>query len=94
MKLFLVLIMLFVSTAAFAAEIPECTAKTQGILNCMAGKQCECKYFRPSTMRNDAGGYRWDCGIMRPNCVDPNKISDREDAKPYSGPDTVFIERN
>ena len=96
-KFFATMLILFAGNA-FAAEVfennaDECTAKTRGILQCMAGKQCECTYIRPSLMKNDPGGYRWDCGILKPNCIDPNKISDRENAKPYDGPDSVFIER-
>lgn len=92
MKKILTIFAILLSGNASAAEIYECSTKTQGMLQCIEGKQCECKNFRPSTMRDDAGGYRWDCSILRAPCIDLNKISDRENAKPYDGPDSVYIE--
>jgi len=89
---------LFVFTILFAgnasaAEIYACDAKTQSMVQCISGKECECKLFQTSLMKNDAGGYRWDCGILKPNCIDQNKISDRENAKPYDGPSSVYIDK-
>jgi len=93
MKKFLYILLFFVAGTASAAEIPECNAKTVGMVQCISLKECSCKLFRTSLINNDAGGYRWDCGITRPQCIDQNKISDREDARPYSGPDSVFIQQ-
>jgi hypothetical protein len=93
MKIFLFIFALFIATNASAAEIYECNAKTAGLIQCISLKECECKLFLTSLMNNDPGGYRWDCGILRPQCLDQNKVSDREDAKPYDGPSSVYIEQ-
>jgi hypothetical protein len=93
MKIFLFILAIMFSSSASAAEVYECNAKTAGLIQCIALKQCECKLFPTSLMKNDPGGYRWDCGILRPQCIDQNKISDRENAEPYDGPSSVYIEQ-
>lgn len=94
MKKFLTIAMIMFANAAGAQTPLECNAQNHGILQCMAGKQCECKLFRTSLIKNEPGGYRWDCGILKARCIDPNKISDQENARPYDGPDSVFIDNN
>lgn len=94
MRKFLFIFAILFSSHASAAEIFACDAKTQSMVQCISGKECECKLFQTSLMKNDPGGYRWDCGILRPQCIDQNKISDRENARPYDGPDSVYIEQN
>lgn len=94
MRKFLTILLFALSSAASATGQEQCTSSTAGSLQCMSGKQCECKLFPTSLMKNDPGGYRWDCGILRGSCLDLNKISDRGDAQPYNGPAAVYIERN
>lgn len=95
-------VLLCAAAPAFAAETKSaakeevkaevnmniCTEQTAGMLKCMGGRNCECKLFHKSLMKNDPGGYRWDCGILRPNCIDRNIISDK---KPYDGPNAVGL---
>lgn len=75
-------------TAAMAEDAPQCTASKAGTLSCQAGRQCECKHFNKSLMKGTPEGYRWDCGITRPNCLDYNKT---EETKPYDGPSSVGL---
>jgi len=93
MKKLLFIFAFFIASSANAAEISECNAQSAGVVECISLKECECKLFQTSLMRNDPGGYRWDCGLTRPQCLDQNKISDRENAKPYDGPQSVYIDK-
>lgn len=80
--------LLFMLTAPAFAEQPTCNMVNNGIAHCIADRMCQCKYFSPSLIKNDPGGYRWDCGIYRPACIDPNKI---EEVKPYDGPEAIGL---
>ena len=82
------LFFLALSTAAFAEDAPNCTSGNAGEVTCMANRMCECKHFNGSLMKGTPEGYRWDCGITRPNCLDYNKT---EETKPYDGPDSVDL---
>jgi hypothetical protein len=74
--------------AASQAATPACTSKTAGQVSCQANRMCECKHYNASLMAGTPEGYRWDCGITRPNCMDYNKI---EETKPYDGPSSVNL---
>ncbi|MCS7269187.1 MAG: hypothetical protein NZ704_14135 [Geminicoccaceae bacterium] len=62
------LVFALVPCAAAAAEIPACGPATAGAVTCMAGRMCACAYERPGRMTGTPGGWRWDCGILRPAC--------------------------
>jgi hypothetical protein len=75
---------------ALAADNPICSQSSMGTLTCMAGRQCECVFERGGAMTNKAQGYRWDCGLNRPNCPNP----DANKPTPYDGPDSVSIDNS
>lgn len=53
---------------AGAQTPPACRPETAGILACMAGRMCVCGFERSGRMTGAPGGWRWDCGILRPAC--------------------------
>lgn len=53
---------------ATAQQPPACRAETVGTVACMAGRMCACELERAGRMTGAAGGFRWDCGILRPAC--------------------------
>ena len=83
--------LLFTLTLPAIAEAPQCDMQNRGIVHCFADRLCVCDYQRSGIMTNDPGGYRWDCSINRPPCIDPNKI---EESKPYEGPEAVSIDES
>lgn len=54
--------------AAAAQQPPACRAETVGTVACMAGRMCACRIERAGRMTGATGGFRWDCGILRPAC--------------------------
>lgn len=74
-----------------ASAAPICNAMSLGTVQCMSGIMCECGFVRGGTITNDRGGYRWDCGIKRPVCLDYNKI---ESKRRYEGPAAVGIDKS
>lgn len=67
--LHLLLATLVAGGGAAAQQPPACRAETAGIVTCMAGRLCECRFERPGRMTGvPSGGWRWDCGILRPAC--------------------------
>ena len=42
-------------------------------------------------MTNKRAGFRWDCGINRPSCIDPNV---KALTAPYDGPQAVGIDKS
>jgi hypothetical protein len=73
-------------TPAMAESVPACNMESEGQTYCMSQRMCECKHFHGSLMKGTPEGYRWDCGITRPNCLDYNKV---EEVRPYDGPQSV-----
>ncbi len=53
---------------AVAEQPPACRAETVGTVACLAGRMCACRIERAGRMTGTAGGFRWDCGILRPAC--------------------------
>jgi hypothetical protein len=53
---------------ATAQQPPACRPETAGIVTCMVGRMCVCGLERPGRMTGTPGGWRWDCGILRPSC--------------------------
>ena len=85
---YIYLFLALLSTPAMAESAPTCTENSEGQTYCMSQRMCECKHFNGSLMKGTPEGYRWDCGITRPNCLDYNKT---EETKPYSGPSSVSL---
>ena len=75
-------------SSAAMAEGAQCNAENAGITECMSNRVCECKHYNASLMKGTPEGYRWDCGITRPNCLDFNKV---EETKPYDGPESLGL---
>lgn len=85
------LALIFSPVAALAADAaPSCNADAVGTLQCMAGKECECKFFNKSAMAGTPERFGWDCGINRGPCIDHLKI---DSTKPYDGPQSVIIDK-
>lgn len=57
-----------VPVGAAAAELPACEPARAGVVTCMAGRMCACIFEQPGRMTGAPGGWRWDCGILRPAC--------------------------
>lgn len=53
--------------AAGAGE--RCGASWEGLLACMAGRACICRTERGGQLTGRPGGFRWDCGVLRPDCA-------------------------
>jgi hypothetical protein len=53
----------FVSVAH--GQTPACGQETVGQLSDQAGVRCECVAVRGGGITGAAGGYAWDCGILR-----------------------------
>ncbi len=66
MWLLLPLALLLVPAPARAQ--PVCDAARLGTLACQAGRMCECRHERGGSLTGRMEGFRWDCGILRPNC--------------------------
>ncbi len=86
MKYIYLLAAIVFSNPAMAESAPTCNLEAEGTTASMSGRMCECKHFHGSLMKGTPEGYRWDCGITRPNCLDFNKT---EETKPYDGPQSV-----
>mgnify|MGYP000614964591 CR=1 FL=1 len=56
------------ASAASAAEPPACAAPAVGLVACIAGRLCSCRFERASPATGLPDGFRWDCGILRPAC--------------------------
>lgn len=94
MKYIILLALLFTSPAIAQSEAPKCNSENAGILACMAGKSCMCKLFPPSRMTPEIGGFRWDCGITRPDCPDRDPEDIFIQNPPYEGPAAVGIDES
>jgi murein DD-endopeptidase MepM/ murein hydrolase activator NlpD len=57
-------------TAAMGARAQEvpCSAQTAGQLLCQQSRLCQCEYFAGGVLDDTSAGYRWDCGVFRPQC--------------------------
>ena len=63
---------------AGAQEPPACTSESVGTVACIAGRLCSCGFERGGTMTGLGDGFRWDCGILRPQCPqDRNRSATR-----------------
>lgn len=47
----------------------RCGASREGMLACMSGRACVCRYERGGQMTGRPDGFRWDCGALRPDCA-------------------------
>ena len=66
----LLIALLLVALPAAAQDIPACNQDRVGAVACMAGKMCACSYHRGGSVSGRPEGYNWDCGILRPACVE------------------------
>ena len=88
MKYLILLTAIVFSSPAMAESAPQCSLESEGQTFCMSNRMCECKHMNGSLMKGTPEGYRWDCGITRPNCLDFNKT---EETKAYDGPESVGL---
>jgi hypothetical protein len=73
------LALLLLALPASAGEVPACDPPRAGAVACLAGRLCECRFERGGTISGQPPGYRWNCGILRPNCGEAP-------ARPYPTP--------
>lgn len=45
-----------------------CNAAREGIVACLAGTLCACRFERGGSIVGRPDGFRWDCGALRPSC--------------------------
>lgn len=69
--------------AATAAEAPACVAATAGTVACIGERLCRCAFERGGSMVAREAGYRWDCGVLRPQCHRPPTLPDRS-TRPFA----------
>jgi hypothetical protein len=53
-----------------STPVPTCNAGQEGVTACLAGRQCVCYFERGGTMTGRRDGYRWNCGLLLPSCVE------------------------
>lgn len=78
--------------APLAAQPAPCTDAGVGLVACVEGRLCACRFERGSPATGLPDGFRWDCGILRPPCGEPLPAT----IAPYPGllPDSLSIEQN
>jgi hypothetical protein len=63
------LLVLLVPAAPRAQQAPlTCLPGREGVVQCMDGKLCECRFEQGGSMTGRPDGWRWDCGALRPEC--------------------------
>ena len=67
-RIALTLVLNLLAAPAAALGPPACGPAQEGLVACMAGKMCECRFERGGQMTGRPGRFAWDCGAMRPNC--------------------------
>ena len=63
-------VVLAAGSTASAADAPTCASPSVGLVACIAGRLCSCRFERASLATGLPDGFRWDCGILRPACGD------------------------
>ncbi|TCZ66569.1 hypothetical protein [Roseicella aquatilis] len=61
-------VLLLLAPPALAQAPPACTPSHEGMVACFGEKLCECRWEPGGTITGRAGGFRWDCGVLRPAC--------------------------
>lgn len=81
---------LVTGSVAAAADPPVCASPSVGLVACIAGRLCSCRFERASQATGLPEGFRWDCGILRPACGEPQAAT----VDPWQGglPDSLAIE--
>ena len=77
-------------SVAAAADLPACASPSVGLVACIAGRLCSCRFERASQATGLPADFRWDCGILRPACGEPPAAT----IDPWQGglPDSLAIE--
>jgi hypothetical protein len=47
---------------------PTCNARSLGQTACLGPRLCACRLEAGGSLTGVPQGYRWDCGILRPEC--------------------------
>jgi hypothetical protein len=72
--------------------VPTCHAGQEGMTACFAGRQCVCYFERGGTMTGRRDAYRWNCGLLRPSCVEA-PVETAQPSPPISVfPPTIMLE--
>lgn len=53
-----------------APPMPACNAPREGILACLAGTSCVCRFERGGSLVGRPDRFAWDCGALRPSCAE------------------------
>jgi hypothetical protein len=46
----------------------QCTAAAEGMLACMAGRACVCRFERGGQLTGRGDRFAWDCSPLHPDC--------------------------
>lgn len=68
MRALFALILIGCGLPAAAQTPPFCTPQRAGQVACVENRMCECRHDPGGTMVGRPAGWRWDCGILRPQC--------------------------
>jgi hypothetical protein len=60
--------LLLFALPALAQDPPRCDADRLGLVSCIAGRLCECRFERGGQMTGLPDMFRWDCSALRPPC--------------------------
>ena len=72
---------------------PACVDASAGLVACVAGKLCVCRFDRGGATTGLPAGFRWDCGVLRPACGDAAGPPATLDRYPYPLPPALGIDR-
>ena len=64
-------LLLVAGGAPAGADESVCRSQSVGLVACIAGRLCSCRFEHASYASGLPDGFRWDCGILRPSCGDP-----------------------
>ncbi len=64
-----ILLLLAAPAWAEGTPPPRCDASRDGVLACVAGRSCLCRFERGGTVTGRPTGHLWDCGPLRPDCA-------------------------
>lgn len=53
---------------AHGQSVPACGAAQDGVVACLSGTLCTCRFIRGGSITGQRDRQAWDCGILRPAC--------------------------
>lgn len=65
---FATLLLCSLAGPARAEDSPVCGPAREGLVACLSGKLCACRFTRGGSLTGQRDRHAWDCGILRPAC--------------------------